>query len=1221
MRLDGLLALIEQSPAFSQLVAELQGTGRPVEGGPSGRPIYLGLLRAAMPAVLAALHRTVARPIMVVMTRSADAVALAEQLRLWLPDTGNIYRYPEPDILPYERMPWATETRQQRLAALSALRIGEGGGPPGQRADVNGPPLVVTSIRALLRKTLPPREFLLGARVLKAGQTASLSKLLAHWYAYGYEPVQVVEEPGQFSHRGGIVDVFSPQCELPVRLDFFGDVIDSIRTFDPTSQRSRDRLDAIQLIPAREALPKFGPAAAERFEQLDRSACHSAARNEYERDLDLLRQSAVFHHLEFYIPYLYAQPASLLDYLPDDGLLIIDDWAQLTAKALELDAQALDLRRDMTDAGELPPGAVSSHFSWEAETNGMAAILERAVALVLGDAPPFAPQADRFREIFGAAPRYGGQLKRILAEWRTRSNPEQRQVVISRQAQRLADLLAADGFPTALTENVEAPLAPGSLTLVHGALAEGWTFRANIASPDARPDNGSIGPDVVLLTDAEVFGIGRPEPRRPKPRKAIAPEAFFADLSPGDYVVHIEHGIGVFRGLVRMSSEAGGPEQEYVRVDYAEGDQLYVPIHQVDRLSRYVGGGVEPTIYRLGSAEWPRVKARAQRAVEEIADELLELYAARHVIPGHAFSPDDQWQRELEASFPYVETQDQLDAIQSVKRDMETPRPMDRLVTGDVGYGKTEVALRAAFKAVTDGYQVAVLVPTTVLAQQHYQTFTERLAPFPVEVEMLSRFRSRKMQEQIVRRLAEGRIDIVIGTHRLIQRDVRFKNLGLLIIDEEQRFGVVHKERLKQMRKEVDVLTLTATPIPRTLYMALTGARDMSAIDTPPDQRLPIKTHIAEYDDNLVRQAIVRELNRGGQVYFVHNRVQGIRQIAQRVQRLVPEAVVAIGHGQMPEAELEKVMLDFAAGHIDVLVCTSIIESGLDIPNANTIIINRADRFGLAQLYQLRGRVGRSTVRAYAYLLYAPHQPLSEVATQRLEAIARASELGAGFQVAMYDLEIRGAGEILGSRQHGHIAAIGFDLYMRLLAQAIDRLKGQKWPLPAEQARRREPDVVATLLEPLDWTVQIALPMPAYLPEKYVFGSELRLKLYQRMARLRSEEEIEAMKQELLDRFGPLPPEAQNLLSQLQFKVWALRGGVESIAVESGQIVVRFGSLSQGDRQYVASRLSGQARFGKHQIWLPFEGYQDWPTLLMDTLKVLAGVAARNKTAQTQAST
>ena len=532
----------------------------------------------------------------------------------------------------------------------------------------------------------------------------------------------------------------------------------------------------------------------------------------------------------------------------------------------------------------------------------------------------------------------------------------------------------------------------------------------------------------------------------------MAPEVFFADVQPGDFVVHIEHGIGRFHGLIKMTVD--GMEREYLQVEYAQGDQLYVPVHQADRLARYVGAGEAiPSLHRLGTAEWEQVKQRARRAVAEIADDLLELYAAREVVQGHAFSPDAAWQHELEASFPYVETEDQLVAIEAVKQDMEQARPMDRLICGDVGYGKTEVALRAAFKAIMDSKQVAILVPTTVLAQQHYTNFSRRLAAFPVSVAMLSRFQTPAQQDRVLSGLANGSVDLVIGTHRLLSNDVAFKDLGLLIVDEEQRFGVAHKERIKQLRTEVDVLTLTATPIPRTLHMSLTGVRDLSTIDTPPEERLPIKTFVGDFDETLVRQAILREMDRNGQVFFVHNRVQGIEQIAAKLGKIVPEARIAIAHGQMPERELSAVMLAFAEGDYDVLVCTSIIESGLDIPNANTIIINRADMFGLAQLYQLRGRVGRSAVRAYAYLLVDKYKALSEDARRRLEAIQEASELGAGFRIAMHDLEIRGAGELLGARQHGHIAAVGFDLYTRLLAQAVNEARRT-----ADEGRRTKDD-------------------------------------------------------------------------------------------------------------------------------------------------------------------
>ena len=621
---------------------------------------------------------------------------------------------------------------------------------------------------------------------------------------------------------------------------------------------------------------------------------------------------------------------------------------------------------------------------------------------------------------------------------------------------------------------------------------------------------------------------------------------------------------------------------EYLQVDYAANDRLYVPIHQADRVSRYVGAEDRPPVVnRLGTADWNLVKRRAKRAVEEIARELLEIYAAREIAPGHAFGPDAPWQSELETSFAYVETDDQLRAIEMVKKDMEKAKPMDRLICGDVGYGKTEVALRAAFKAVLAGMQVALLVPTTVLAQQHYQTFQERLKPYPVAVEMLSRFRSRKEQEGILEGMQAGKLDIVIGTHRLLQKDVRFKSLGLLVIDEEQRFGVGHKERLKKLRTEVDVLTLTATPIPRTLYMSLSGVRDMSTIDTPPAERLPIKTTVAQYEETLIHTAVLREMDRRGQVYFVHNRVMGIEQLAQRIQRLAPEARVAVAHGQMPESQLERVMMDFVAHAYDVLVCTTIIESGLDIPNANTIIINQAHHFGLAQLYQLRGRVGRGAVRAYAYLLTPKGMEVGQVARKRLESIAEASELGAGFRIAMRDLEIRGAGDILGARQHGQIVAVGFDLYTRLLAQAVRELRNGR-RLPAHEA-----DETLAYLAPLQEGIQINLPLQVCLPEDYVPDPALRLRLYRRIAGLLSMQDVEAMGQELTDRFGEMPEAAHNLLYQLRLKVLALESGIQSINVEAGQILVKADGMENLNRDMLQRAAGPAVRVSRRQIWLP----------------------------------
>ena len=625
-----------------------------------------------------------------------------------------------------------------------------------------------------------------------------------------------------------------------------------------------------------------------------------------------------------------------------------------------------------------------------------------------------------------------------------------------------------------------------------------------------------------------------------------------------------------------------------------------MPSDQIDRVTRYIGPGDHtPVLTRLGSGDWARAKDRVRRAVADLAEELIRLHATRQLIPGHAFSPDTPWQQELEASFPFIETPDQMEAIRATKAEMEQQRPMDRLICGDVGYGKTEVAVRAAFKAVMDGMQVAILVPTTVLAQQHLATFAHRLAGFPMRVEMLSRFRSDRDQREVVARLVEGSVDIVIGTHRLLQKDVRFNNVGLVIIDEEQRFGVAHKERLKQMRHEVDVLTLTATPIPRTLHMALAGIRDMSTIQTPPEARQPIRTYVAEYDERLVREAITREVARGGQVYFVHNRVHSIDYIAAQLRRAIPEATFVIGHGQMPEDQLEHVMIQFAEGQADVLVCTTIIESGLDIPNVNTIIIHQADKFGLAQIYQLRGRVGRSAARAYAYLLYEKGRALTEVAQRRLQAIFEATELGAGFQIAMRDLEIRGAGNLLGAEQSGHIGAVGFELYTRMLAEAVERLKALREGRPAPR--------------PLPATeVSFDLPLAAYLPETYVAELAVRLALYQRLAEVRSPDDAAELARELRDRFGPLPPPARQILYVAGLRAAAQMAGVTAIGREDGTLVVKMGrravdALTPGRRMALERSTPRGLRVGPTQVRLDLRALgESWQQVLLDVVGALS---------------
>jgi transcription-repair coupling factor (superfamily II helicase) len=1135
---------------------------------------------------------------MILLAARAERVGYwVEQLRIW---TGSdaILPFPEPDPLPYERVPWTRETVIDRLTALTAMLTWKGG--HGEADALPEPPLVVASARALMHKTLPVREFRQGLRDYRRGQELHLQRMLDSWVAHGYRPETVVEEPGTFSRRGGLIDVYPPnlvnlntdqaQLSQPVRIELFGDEIDSLRTFDPTTQRSLQRIEGFALAPATEALPRLASLAGQRAAELDLTPCHPPARMEYEQDLVHLEQGTYFRGIEFYLPFFYSTPATLLDYMPADGLCLVDDWDVLMASVVDTDRQAQSLQADLIKVGELPESFATPYFGWE----DLRYALLAQTPLVLGGRPRDG-QPGPLDDLFAHGERYGGQLKRVLDGCQQMRDAGEQVVLVTRQAQRISELLADRAITVLPVRDVAEPPPARSLTLVQGTLAEGWILHGT------RTGDSTLH----LLTDAEVFGWARPVPRRARRPRPVAPEAFFADVEPGSYVVHVEHGIGLFQGLVKMGLNGG--EREYLLVEYAAGDKLYVPVYQADRLSRYVGVSDHgPRINRLGTAEWGQVKAKAKKAVEEIADDLLLLYAAREVVEGHAFSPDTLWQAELEASFPYVETDAQARALDEIKADMEQARPMDRLVCGDVGYGKTEVALRAAFKAVMDGKQVAVLVPTTVLAQQHYQTFSERLSSFPTSVKMLSRFLTHRQQEQVVDGLAQGGVDIVIGTHRLLSDDVAFKDLGLLIIDEEQRFGVAHKERLKQMRQQVDVLTLTATPIPRTLHMSLTGVRDMSTIDTPPEERLPVRTHVGDYDETLIRQAILRELDRGGQVFFVHNRVMGIYQMAQRLRKLVPEATIAVGHGQMAERELERVMLEFAAGEVDVLVCTSIIESGLDIPNANTLIVNRADRFGLAQLYQLKGRVGRGAQRAYAYFLHPLMATLTETARQRLQTIGEATELGAGFRIAMRDLEIRGAGELLGSRQHGHIAAIGFDLYTRLLAQSVQEARIHQQTTGRALPESDLLDDMTAYVQPLEQAVQINLPLAAFLPEPYVPDATLRLQLYRRLAGLTSEREIDDLRAELEDRFGPVPEEAGNLFYQLQLKLHAVAAGAKAISTEEGQVVIRADSLEELDRTWLQRRLGERARVARRAVWLPLDDDGRWRTTLVATLQAIA---------------
>ncbi len=1156
MNVSGLLAWFDALPAYRALREDLRAGG-------SLPP--LGLLRTARPALVAALARDLDHPILLVAGSVERARALHQSLRHWHPDPARVLRFPEPPTLFYERAPWTQEVISGRLAVLCGLAFP----PPAQTGGM----VVVASARALMQPTLPRQQFRLGTRTLRVGQFLDLERTLRRWAGLGYGPVSVVEEPGQFSHRGGILDIFPSAAPGPVRIELFGNEIESIRRFDPATQRSEARLEGVAVTPAREPLPRYGPRVVQELAPWFETDHPPEMMEELAAHREALTAGAPFPGLEFYSPYFYSRPASLVDYLPAGGSLAVDDLAELADAWAGFEEEAVNLRDGAEREKALPPGYPIPYLTWDDWQENLA---DRSLLpLGHGEGELQGDLATHFRP----GPRYGGQLRDVLNDVERALLAEERVVVVSRQAHRLAELWAEEHEHVPPVEDLREPPRT-NLTFVQGPLEEGWGL-------------WGVGPaadllSLRLLTDAEIFGWRMPEPRRPVRRRRPAPESLYADLTPGDAVVHMDYGVGIFRGLVTYVLE--GEEREYLLVEYAGRDRLYVPVYQADRLTRYVGADDRfPTLDRLGSARWSQVKARTRRAVEKVARELLELYATREIAPGHAFGPDTAWQAELEAAFPYVETPDQAQAIVEVKADMERPRPMDRLVCGDVGYGKTEVALRAAFKTVMDGKQVAILVPTTVLAQQHYTTFRHRLAPFPVTVEMLSRFRTRAEQGRVLEGLLAGAVDIVIGTHRLLQKDVAFKDIGLVVIDEEQRFGVTHKERLKRMRMEVDVLTMTATPIPRTLYFSLSGVRDISVIETPPEERLPVSTYVGSYDPQVVRRAILRELERSGQVFYVHNRVQTIEAVRQRLERLLPEATVAVAHGQMRERDLERVMLRFVSGEVDVLLCTSIIESGLDIPNANTLIIEQAERFGLAQLYQLRGRVGRGARRAHAYFFYSPGR-LTTGGRQRLETIREASELGAGYSIAMRDLELRGAGEILGTRQSGHIAAVGFNLYTRLLARAVEELRARR------EGRPPPP-------EPLN-NIRLDLPLPIGLPPDYVPDDSLRLRLYRRLANLGDLDQVQEMEAELADRFGPLPGLARNLMLQLRFKVLAREAGVRSILVEKEQLVLHADWLEGANRVRLQVRLRDLAHVGRRSVSLTMErGWREQVQAVLEALR------------------
>lgn len=1064
-----------------------------------GQLRLFGLWGGARALVLGEIARTLKQPLVVVAATLREAEELTADLRFFL-DRDRVELFPEPDSPPFQPISPPLEVRAERMKRLRELRDGELSA-------------LVLPVHALFRRLLPPEEFDAATMHLYPHRIVPPEQVVHMLEVDGYRSVPQVEQAGEYSRRGGILDIGLPHLRHPVRLEFFGDEIESIRTFDVETQRSLSILGdrGVAILPLSEILlrPESRTLAGQRAKVKKSS---------------LLREAVEVGRfgpgLERYLPYFYPRTVPLWEYLGGEAIVVWDDPDQVAAKG-EAVEDLLEEQYHQHQVEGLPP-LTSTHLRWKEIRKGLASRSRVDLA-------PFSPapgqEAAPFLFETRPIPAYQGRftpLVRDLGLWCREGHAITLVARGTAQARRLSEVLREHELGATVNGG---PALPGRIHILEGALTSGFHF-----APLRQ----------TYLTETEIFGPRRAvSVRRPKIREA-RPFTAFEDVKAGDVVVHVDHGIGRFHGLRKLT--VGEGEGDYLLLEYAGGDKLYVPVDKFHLVQRYVGADASasgPSLDRLGSSAWARAKERVRTSIREMAQELLKLYAARQLADGHAFSPDTLWQREFEAGFPFEETADQIAAIQSVKADMSRPQPMDRLVCGDVGYGKTEVAMRAAFKAVMDGKQVAVLVPTTVLALQHFQSFSDRFAPFPIVVEMLSRFRTRGEQQKVLRGLRDGTVDIVIGTHRLLQNDVRFRDVGLLVVDEEQRFGVAAKERIKKFRTEVDVLTLTATPIPRTLHMAMLGVRDVSTIETPPEDRLSIRTYVTRFDPEVVQQAIEEEIGRGGQVFFVHNRVESIHATARWLHRLIPHVKIAVAHGQMSEDELERVMCDFYARRYQLLCCTAIIESGLDIPTANTIIINRADQFGLAQLYQLRGRVGRDRFRAHAYLLIPREEALTEGARKRLQVLAELTELGSGFKIASRDLEIRGAGNLLGVEQHGHINVVGFDLYCQLIQETVAELKGADREIVVDPVLR--------------------LPIEAFIPEEYVSDATARLALYRRLSAAASSAEREEMAAELRDRFGPLPEPVAHLLRVLDLKATARMLRIKEIDARRSAVRIAFG--------------------------------------------------------------
>ena len=1105
--MDALIDLFLQDKEITKVIEELK-TGQ-------DRQLLAGLSGGAKAVFFKTVQQSAEKPILIITPNMLQAQRTYEDLVKMLGDSL-VHLYPAEELIAADFSVSSYELRANRIDTLDHMaRIGKG--------------IYITPV-AGMKKLLPPKEKWLDISLtVKLDDSIDVDEWIRKLVEMGYGRQEMVTAPGDFALRGGILDVYPLNMENPIRIELFDTDVDSIRSFSAEDQRSTDKLTEVTILPATEYVLDTAELSqiASNLEDALRASLKRMKNEEAKEsltmnitsDIGLLRDGVVPEGMMKHISFSERVPSYLGDYFPEDGIVLFDEIGRILEVSSSLESEEKEWFLTLLEDGKIVHDAKIS-FSFE-EMHKMLDQQKTYLSLFVRTVPGIVLKKT---VSFSCKPmqEFHGQMNLLKNEMERWQQGKYNIFIIADGSERMAKvqaILRDYEMDAALNGK---PTDAGTISIIEGDLSAGFEL------PFQR---------IAVITDAELFK-GKPK-RKARQQKMTNAERIksYSEIKPGDHIVHVHHGIGKYYGVVTL--EVGGVHKDYLDIRYRGEDKLFVPADQIDLIQKYVASGErEPKLHKLGGAEWKKTKSKVSSAVKDIADDLIKLYAKREAEKGYAFSEDDDLQRSFENAFPYDETEDQLRSIEEVKRDMEKERPMDRLLCGDVGYGKTEVAIRAAFKAVSDGKQVAFLVPTTILAQQHYETMKERFSSFPVEVSLLNRFRSRKDQTETLKGLKAGTIDVVVGTHRLLSKDVDYKDLGLLIVDEEQRFGVSHKEKLKQLKTNVDVLTLTATPIPRTLHMSMLGVRDLSVIETPPANRFPVQTYVMEHNFGLVREAIERELGRGGQVFYLYNRVEDMTRKVDEIKQLVPEARVAFAHGQMSESTLESVILSFLEGEYDVLVTTTIIETGIDIPNVNTLIVHDADRMGLSQLYQLRGRVGRSNRVAYAYFLYQRDKVLTEVAENRLQAIKEFTELGSGFKIAMRDLSIRGAGNLLGSQQHGFIDSVGFDLYSQMLQEAIEE---------------KQTGIVKSEIP----DVEISLPINAYLPDSYIKDGYQKIQMYKRVKAIENEEDYSELVDEMTDRFGDLPFEADLLLRVGRIKAWGRIAGVESIKKQRSFIEIR----------------------------------------------------------------